>query len=180
MKTIVIAAVAATLAGVAAPAFAQTLKSPEVYAGIGYTNVAPDGHDLGEVTGRLGAKVNPYFGVEGEFGSGVNNGNYTTNAGNRVSLSEQPTGAAYAVGFIPVTPKFEFLIRLGYGYNEFKYERPTGTNEVVTGSINTGAGAQYSLTDKDAIRIDYTRRDFQSSAAPRDTDTWGASYVRKF
>jgi outer membrane immunogenic protein len=180
MKTIVIAAVTAAVAAVAAPAFAQTMHAPQVYAGIGYTNVAPDGHDLGEITGRLGAKFNPYFGVEGEFGSGINNGNYTTGANNRVSLSEQPTGAGYLVGFIPITHKFEFLIRMGYGYNEFKYERPTGTNEVVTGSINTGVGAQYSVTDKDAIRIDYTRRDFQSSAAPRDTDTFGASYVRKF
>jgi len=180
MKTIIIATAAIAMAGAAAPAFAQTLNAPQVYGTLGYTNVAPDGHDLGEITGRVGAKFNPYWGVEGELGTGVNNGNYTNGAGNRISLSEQPSGAGYVVGYVPITPKFEFLARVGYGDNEFKYETPAGNNQVVTGSVNFGAGAQYFLDAKDGIRIDYTRRDFQASDAPRDTDTWAVAYVRKF
>jgi hypothetical protein len=36
------------------------------------------------------------------------------------------------------------------------------------------------LDGKNGIRVDYTRRDFQESSAPKDDDTWTVSYVRKF
>ena len=181
MKTFVIAAAAAALAGIGAPALAQTMSQPQpqAYAGNGYTGLSPNGHDAGEVTGRLGGKMGRYWGVEAELGTGVNSTTYAS-PGGRTSLSEQPSGAGYIVGYVPITPRFELLARVGGGDTQFKYETPTGTTQVVSGSFNYGAGGQYFFDDKNGLRADYTRRDFQGSTAPRDMDTWSVGYVRKF
>jgi outer membrane immunogenic protein len=181
MKTIVIAAAVAALAGVAAPAFAQTLTAPQGYGGIGYTGLNPNGHNLGEITGRLGLKLSPYFGVETEVGTGVSNSKFNNAAGNRVTLSEQPSLAGFVVGYFPVTPRFDLLARVGYGETDLRTVDPNGArHENTSPQLSYGAGAQYFLTSHDGIRVDYTRRDFAEPSAPKDMDTWQVGYVRKF
>jgi opacity protein-like surface antigen len=180
MKTIVIAAAVAALAGAAAPAFAQTLTAPQGYGGIGYTGLDPNGHDLGEITGRLGLKFSPYWGVETEIGTGVSNSKFTNAAGNPATLSEQPSIAGFAVGYYPVTPKFDLLARVGYGETDLRIVDAAGRHENTSPEIAYGAGAQYFLTSEDGIRVDYTRRDFSEASAPKDMDTWQVGYVRKF
>ena len=180
MKTIVIAAAVAALAGAAAPAFAQTLTAPQGYGGIGYTGLNPNGHDLGEITGRLGLKFSPYWGVETEIGTGVTNSHFNTATGGSTTLSEQPSLSGFAVGYLPVTPKFDLLARVGYGETDLRTADATGRHENTSTDLAYGAGAQYFLTSKDGIRIDYTRRDFSGTSAPKDMDTWQAGYVRKF
>ena len=75
------------------------------------------------------------------------------------------------------------------GHGPFRGGRSRGTRLAKDGgvtrintshSVNYGGGAQYMLTGKDGIRVDYTRRDFQEKNAPKDDDTWTVSYVRKF
>ena len=181
MKTFVIAVTVAAMAGAAAPAFAQTLTAPQGYAGVGYTGLSPDGHDIGELTGRMGLKFNPYWGVEAEVGTGVSDHHFTNNAGSQVSVSEQPSAAGYIVGYYPVTPKFDLLARVGYGDTAPKYATPTGNTFNASMNVNYGAGAQYFLDGKNGIRVDYTRRDYQGSAtAPKDMDTWAVGYVHRF
>jgi hypothetical protein len=181
MKTIAIASAALITAAASAPAFAQTLTSPQGYAGIGYTGIDPNGHDLGELTGRLGLKLSPYFGVEAEVGTGVDDAHFNTASGARIRLSEQPSATGFAVVYYPITPKFELLARVGYGDTDLKYVNPAGANTFVASTdVAFGAGAQYFLDGKNGIRIDYTRRDYQDSNAPRDMDTWAVGYVHRF
>jgi hypothetical protein len=47
-------------------------------------------------------------------------------------------------------------------------------------NINYGAGAQYFLDGKNGIRVDYTRRSYETQSAPRDQDTWQVGYVHRF
>ena len=62
MRNIILSAAALTL--IAAPAMAQSISSPQYYGTLGYTQLESDDANVGAVTGRLGAKVNRYFGAE--------------------------------------------------------------------------------------------------------------------
>jgi outer membrane immunogenic protein len=180
MKSMIIATAAVGLAGMAAPALAQTMSSPQGYAGLGYTGLSPNGHDLGEITGRMGLKLSPYWGVEAEVGTGVSDSHFTSASGSHDTIREQPSGAAYVVGYYPVTPKFDVLARVGYGATDLKTSNAAGDRFNTSHSVNYGAGAQYFLDGKNGVRVDYTRRDFQEATAPRDTDTWAVGYVHRF
>ena len=182
MKPIIIASasVAAFALAGAAPALAQTMTSPQVYAGVGYTGLNPDGHGIGELTGRMGLKFNPYLGVEGEVGTGVSESHFTSSAGDRLTVREMPSAAGYLVGSYPVSPKFDILARIGYGSTNLKTEGGVVDRYNTSHSLNYGAGAEYFLDGKNGIRVDYTRRDFQEASAPKDTDTWSVGYVHRF
>jgi len=198
MKSLIIAAIAVSGAGIAAPALAQTTTSdptlthPQGYLNLGYTYLNPYGHDLGEVFGRGGMKLGRYWGVEGEAGGGVMGNHFdpgpTPNLNNRVNLSEGIQVAGYGVGYLPLNDKFELLARAGYGQTQIQIRRdvgPSGANANVTkteASFNYGAGAQYTLNGKSGLRFDFTRRDFQNAGAdnPRDVDTYSVAFVHKF
>jgi hypothetical protein len=164
--------------GAAAPVLAQT--SPQAYGGIGFTSTDANGHGLHELTGRAGVKLNPYVGVEGEIGSGLNENHFTTASGAPAGVRNTFTGAGYVVGFYPVTPQFDVLARVGYGATDVKREGAGLDPRDTAHSFNYGAGAQYFLDGKNGIRVDYTRRDFQEPTAPKDADAWSVGYIRKF
>jgi opacity protein-like surface antigen len=195
MKSLIIAAAFAAGLGAAAPVFAQdvagpTLTKPQPYASLGYTYLSPYGHDLGELQGRLGAKFSPYWGVEGEIGGGIAGNHFSNGPQNtRVGLTERLEDAIYGVGYLPLAhDRFELLARVGYGDSQFVAAPdalPNGLanhHGVTVASWNYGGGAIYNFTPKDAVRFDYTRRDFQDVGLdnPRDIDTYAISYVRKF
>jgi outer membrane immunogenic protein len=114
-------------------------------------------------------------------GTGVSNSKFNNAAGNRVTLSEQPSLAGFVVGYFPVTPRFDLLARVGYGETDLRTVDPNGArHENTSPQLSYGAGAQYFLTSHDGIRVDYTRRDFAEPSAPKDMDTWQVGYVRKF
>jgi hypothetical protein len=105
MCNILLATAALTL--IAAPAMAQSISSPQVSGAVGYTVLDGDDADLGAITGRVTAKVSPYFGVEGEASFGVKDGDVTF-GGVTGDLSHEYDVAAYAVGTLPISP-FELL-----------------------------------------------------------------------
>jgi opacity protein-like surface antigen len=188
MKSLIIATAAAAAMAIAAPALAQdqaypTVTSPQAYMNLGYTGLSPDRRDIGEVTGRAGLRMGKYWGVEGELGTGVNNKTYTNAAGLRTRINEGPAASAYGVVYLPLmNGKLDIFGRGGYGTEQFKTEQANGalTRINTSHSFNYGGGAQYMLTNKDGIRVDYTRRDFQEPTAPKDDNTWSVAYVRKF
>ena len=186
MKSLIIAATALAGVAIAAPAFAQdqaapTITSPQGYINMGYTGTSPNGHDVGEITGRAGLRLGRYWGVEGELGTGVTSDSFTSSTGAASKLSAGPQAAAYGVGYLPLMgDKLDLIGRVGYGTELYKLESGGTTRINTSHSVNYGAGAQYMLTGKDGIRVDYTRRDFQESNAPKDDDTWTVAYVRKF
>jgi len=173
MKSILIAtgAVAAMLS--AAPAFAQgpIFNDVSYYGTLGYSNLGGDGNagpDIGEITGRLGARYGKYLGIEGEVSTGLNNDK---------DVHVQNQYAGYVVGYLPLTPKADLFARAGGGATVFSSATPAAAYHGQDNSWNYGGGAQYFLTNKDGVRVDYTRSNY---AQGPDANTWGVSYVRRF
>jgi outer membrane immunogenic protein len=176
MKTLIAATfVAASVAAI--PALSHAQVSPEYYGSVGYGSTRADGADVGAIQGRLGAKLTPQFGVEGEVGVGVTD-DKTYVAGAPVNVELKHQAAGYAVGYLPVTPNIDLLARAGYGTTKFKASSGGLSASESQDSWNYGVGAQYRLDDKNGIRADWTKSEFTNSKA--DADTLAVSYVRKF
>ena len=173
MKRLLIAAAAAALTTAAAPAFAQDTVSTGWYGNLGYTSADSDDVTLGAVTGRLGYRLHPNWAVEGEVSFGTNDEDVVP--GTSVKLDNQE--AIYGVGILPVTPQLDLFARVGYGRTELKVDGPGFTGSGDDNSWNYGAGAQWMFDDKNGIRGDYTKHDFDGGG---DADSWSVSYVRKF
>ncbi|WP_288758013.1 porin family protein [uncultured Brevundimonas sp.] len=175
MRNILLAAAAVSV--IAAPAFAQTMQGPTYYGTLGYSQLDHSDGNLGAVTGRLGAKFNPYLGVEGEASIGVKDDDFTF-AGVDGKIEHDYDAAAYVVGTLPVTPNFELFARGGYGMTKIKTELAGFDGEVDGESWNYGAGANYYLDGQNGLRADWTRRDFRDDAG--EADVYSLSYVRRF
>jgi hypothetical protein len=170
------AAVAAALIGAAfavQPAAAQdTGPSTYVYGTLGYANHGVGGADLGTIQGRIGDKFSRYFGVEGEFGGGVNRDSIGGNESVRINDQE----AVYGVGYLPIMPHLDLFARVGVQRTDWDFKGPLDEHSLDT-SWNWGAGGQYWLDRHNGVRAEYTRENFDH--APNGDD-WSVSYVRKF
>ena len=176
MKTLIAATlVAASVAAI--PALSQAQTSPEIYGSVGYGSTRASGADTGVIQGRVGAKITPHFGVEGELAGGVSD-DKTYAAGVPVNVKQQHQAAAYAVGFLPVTPNIELLARAGYGTTKFDASSAASPLKGSMESWNYGVGAQYRFDDKNGVRADWTKSEFNNSK--EDADTLAVAYVRKF
>ena len=176
MRNILLATAALTL--IAAPAMAQSLSSPQVTGSVGYTVLDGDDANLGAITGRLNARVSPYFGVEGEASFGVKDDEVTfgTVTGD---LSHEYDVGAYGVATLPINENFELFGRLGYGTTSIKAD-VAGFSATEDGeSVNYGVGANYFFDGRNGVRADWTRRDFTDDTGG-ELDTYGLSYVRRF
>lgn len=164
MKTLMIAASTAAFALVAVPAVSQ---AQEVYGTVGYANVDADGANLGAIQGRLGYRFNPYVGVEGEAVFGIGD---DTIGGVNVELKHEV--GAFLVGYAPVAPNVDLFARVGYSGSEIE----TSLGDVDGDGVAWGVGGQYRFTDKDGVRLDWTRHDYDAGNA----DVWALAYTRKF
>lgn len=178
MNKIVLATALSALTLAAAPAFAQSATSALTgYANLGYTHIDPNGVDLNTLGGRIGARYGSYFGVEGEASFGI--GDHSTDVAGFTGTDKLAHSVAgYAVGFYPVTPRFDLLARVGYGNTHFNQTVSGVSDTISRDSINYGAGAQYFFTSHDGIRAEYTRNDYRDDGG--HANVWGVSYVRKF
>jgi hypothetical protein len=159
----------------AVPAVSQ---AQAIYGTLGYAGSGADGADTGAVQGRLGAKLTPHFGVEGELSGGVKDDNIDQ-GGVRSSLAQTHQAAVYGVGFLPVTAKLDLLARMGYGNSQFKSTVAGVESKFDADSVNYGVGAQYKLDDKNGVRVDYTREQFRDNDAA-DANLVSVGYARKF
>ena len=162
-------ALAAAALFASAPTFAQSI-SPSYYVNLGYSNLGADsdGPNYNAVTGRLGARLNRYFGVEGEISGGLNNDQ-------GAHMDTQYAG--YGVGYLPVLPNADLFARIGYGATNFSTERAGPVYSSQDNSWNWGVGGQYFFNGPNGVRVDYTRSNYDNGP---DANTWGVSYVRKF
>jgi hypothetical protein len=177
MKTLIVAATAAlACAAVPALANAQDTSTPAVYGTLGYSQASEEGVDLGAIQGRLGARWN-HFGVEGELAGGVKSDDVNV-GGTNVNVKLRHEEAIYGVGFLPVSPNLDLFARVGYGNSDIKASAGGSSATASGNSWNYGVGGQYFFTDKDGVRVDYTRHDFTGNGG--NADVWGVSYVRKF
>ncbi|MBJ7486082.1 porin family protein [Brevundimonas sp.] len=176
MRNIILSAAAISLFAV--PAMAQSLQSPTYYGTLGYSQMQGDDADLGAVTGRLGAKLTPYLGVEGETSFGVGHDDVSF-AGVDGKVEHRYDVAAYGVATLPVQPNFDLFARVGYGVTEVKASAAGVAASDHSDSVNYGVGANYHLDGVNGIRADWTRRDFQDDNAG-EADVYSLSFVRKF
>ncbi|WP_296820749.1 porin family protein [Brevundimonas sp.] len=174
MRILALTTAAAAVAFTAAPAAAQI--DPSWYGSVGVANVSAEDTDvdLNAVTGRLGARLNPYFGVEGEASFGL--GDESVAPGVDAELSHD--ASAYAVGYYPISNNFEVFGRVGYGTTEIEVSGAGSSVSENEDSLNYGVGAQYFFDGANGVRGDWTRRDFRDDAG--EADVWSISYVRRF
>lgn len=156
---------------------AQTVTSPTYYGTLGYTQLDTDNADLGAVTGRVGAKLHPNFGVEAETSFGVGHDDVNIGAVSG-KVEHRYDVAGYAVASLPVTSNIDLFARAGYGVTEVKASAAGLAASDHLTSWNYGAGATYNLDARNGIRADYTYRDFQHDQG--SADTYALSFVRKF
>jgi opacity protein-like surface antigen len=194
MKILIAAASGAALFAIAAPAMAQdlsnTLSNTQVYGTLGYTHIfsdlenedslnalEDDEADLGAIQGRLGARFNRYFAVEGELATGIKSAKVgVPGATAKAELNHQV--ALYGVGYLPIAPNADLFARVGYGGQEIEAESQGISATADANSWNFGAGAQYFFDEKNGVRGEYTRYSLEDDGG--DIDTLSVSYVRKF
>jgi hypothetical protein len=176
MKSLLIAAAALAALGVAAPAFAQ---DPNIsgYGTLGAEDFNANDANIGAVTGRLGARIGRYFGVEGELSGGFSN-SHVNDGGVSANASLRDQYAAYAVGFLPVMPNADLFARLGYGASDLHLSAPGVSDTINETSWNVGGGGQYFFDGKNGVRAEYTR--MTADRSDLDANVWSLGYVRKF
>ena len=162
MRTLMIAASAAVLS-LAAVSTAQA----QAYGTIGYAGVEADDANLGALQGRLGYKFNPYLAIEGEAAFGISD---DTVSGVDVELKHEV--GVFGVVIAPLSPSFDLFARAGYSGATFD----TTLGEADTDGFAYGVGGQYNVTEKDGVRLDWTRHDHDDVEA----DVWSIGYSRKF
>lgn len=177
MKTLIAATLVAGSV-MAVPLMAQAQNSTEVYGSLNYNQTRTKGADTGAIQGRMGAKITPNFGVEGELAGGVD-GDKVYVPGGSANVKMEHQAAAYAVGYLPVTPNLDILGRVGYGTTKFSTGNPAATQfNGSRESWNYGVGAEYKFDDKNGLRADWTKSDYTKSNL--DSDTVSVGYVRRF
>lgn len=173
MKALMIAASAAAMALAASAASAQV---GGVYGSVGYAATDREDANLSAIQGRVGVKLHPNFGIEGEGAIGI--GDEDIGPDTTVKLDHQL--AAYGVGFVPLGDRFELLGRVGYGNTQISVDSPLGDGDADANSWNYGVGGQFWVTGNDAIRADWTKHNFDEDENDADLDVWSVGYVRRF
>jgi hypothetical protein len=165
MKILIVAAVAASALAIAAPA------SAELYSTLGYSNLDMRNVNLDAGTARLGWKSATPFGVEGELSTGIGR---DETGGVKEKLKLQ--AAIYGTATADVGNDVSVFARVGWGTNEIEF-KPGGSDTHT--SVNYGVGANWMFNDKNGVRADYTRVNYDSNQFD-DTDVWSLSYVRRY
>ncbi len=165
MKLLLVTVAVAAL-GAAAPALAQEAASSDVsysgmYGNLGWAQTDTNDAKTQGVEGRVGGRFGRFLGVEGELKAGLSSGHQTYDFGagpTRTGVKQSFAGAAYAVGFLPITHKFDLLARVGYGASRYQVDPTGGSNFHFTeNGIRWGGGAEYFFDGRNGIRADWTR-----------------------
>jgi outer membrane immunogenic protein len=181
MKTFILAGAAlSALCLSTAPAHAQAvtdwLTPITGYGALGYS-MRDDGGHLGAVTGRLGLRYGRFLGTEAEGSFGVKDHDLTL-GGLPYEQKLDRSVAAYAVGYVPILPRFDLFGRVGLGNTKLEGSIGALESDRQRDTLNYGGGAQYFFTGHDGLRADYTVEDYRQG--PGHANVWNVSYVRKF
>jgi outer membrane immunogenic protein len=191
-RTILIATAAI---GLVATAHAQD-TGLYLEGGYQYLDIQPDGAESGVdtngIAARAGVKFNPYFSIESELATGIQDGDFDFNTDEDefnfddnndgdladVISASGDLGLNYLVGIygkaeLPLTERFAAYARAGYAYVDLdaSLTTPGGIDINVEDSADGpafGGGLQYNLTDSLYLKGDYTYYSFDN------TDTSGA------
>lgn len=175
MKRLLIAGAAVCTLALPAVAFAQDQTG--LYGSLGYAHTNFDDLNLGAIQGRLGYRITPYLGVEGELAGGVK-GDSVTVAGTTVDFDLKHQAAIYGVGFLPVSENADLIARVGYGTAKIEGSAGGAAISADGDSWNYGLGGQWRFDAQNGVRLDWTRHDFKDGGD--NADVWSVGYVRKF
>lgn len=178
MKSLILAASSVAVLAVAAPALAQAPGSSPIYGSLGYAQSELDDVSLGALQGRVGARLHPNFGVEGELAFGVKDDTVQVAPGLSADVELENQAAVYGVGFVPLSPNADLFARVGYGTTEVKASGAGASASADGQSWNYGVGGQYFFDGANGVRADWTRYDFEDDGG--EADVWQIGYVRKF
>ncbi|WP_166254570.1 porin family protein [Marinobacter salicampi] len=148
-----------TLACASAPALADIYKSGggSLYAGANYTFVDVDGDDLdadlGTLSGKVGAHVNPYFGVEARAGFGVVDEDINSTTELSVNSFFGAYGTLSVVNESPVTP---YGI-LGFTRYELEVDNVLGSSTEDESDLSYGIGVNFAVNDALSANLEYMR-----------------------
>jgi hypothetical protein len=195
MKSLVVFASAAAAMACAMPAAAQVGSEPEhlgAYGELGYTGGDIHGASQNVITGRLGWRFNRFLGAEGELGVGLSTGDRTFGAGTpaqtNVGIKQKTQEAAYAVGYLPLSPRADVFARAGYGWAQYSVN-PAGAADynAHTDGFRYGLGGQYFLDGQNGLRVDWTHYDVQSLHDPvgyfggdKGSNLWAVAFTHRF
>ncbi len=148
------------------------------YASLGATLYDVDSNTAG-LQGRLGYQFSPLLGVEAEGSIGLLDDD-TTVAGTTTENKVDYQAAAFARARLPIGPRLSVHARGGYHALEASADTTVGG---VTTAVSAnddgfayGAGAEYALSPRDAIRLDYTNYEVTGS----NLDSVAIAYQRRF
>jgi outer membrane immunogenic protein len=179
MKFLAIGVAMAALVAVATPASAQSGETG-AYVGVGGTWFSADDVDVTAATGRVGYRFHPNFGVEGEASFGIE-GDEADALGTPVDVDLDSQYGAYAVGFLPITQRFELLGRVGWATIDAQGTLGDFQVGADDDGVAAGVGAQYHFTDSFAVRGDYTRLSADGDDDGEDgVDSFGVSGIWSF
>jgi hypothetical protein len=178
MKTLIAAASAAALCALAGAAQAQTAAPVGVYGSIGYSNTHSDNVDLGAIQGRLGYRIMPYAGIEGEVAVGVKKDDVSV-AGVTGRAKLKHEAAIYGVGFLPLSDQTDLFARVGYGNTKVKVSALGSSAEADGNRWNFGVGGQHYFDGLNGVRVDYTRQEFTKNDSGH-ADVYSIAYTRRF
>jgi len=156
-----------------------------------YGNLGGIAYDVGDdgfgVVGRLGYQSPYYVGGEVEGTYGVSDSE-TVNGTDTITGGVDYSVAAFALARLPLGERFAVHARGGYHVTKIGAELGDGTT-VTSGSESFdgfayGAGAEFNMSPKTSIRVDYTRYELDAqtinSFDAASTDTVSLAVARKF
>jgi hypothetical protein len=140
---------------------------PQFYgaAGLGTYSYKPTESDIPMASLKGGVRLNTYLGLEAEINSGLGKDQ-------GVKLSSQKS--VYGVGYLPISPKFQLLGRLGFSDTDLKSSPKLDAD----GGLSVGIGGLYDISEQTALRFDLTKTDARNNRG--DSSSAGLSLVRKF
>jgi len=179
MKTLLLSTAALVLAPAAAQAQTSELfeRDDSVHLGAGYTVLDSDAADVeyDAITLRGGYDYNRYFG--GELDVLVGLGDESVNLAGVSASTELDYGVAgFGKASFPLNDRVSVFARAGYAYFEGDASVAGLGASGGEGGAALGAGAELNLSERDAVRFDYTRYDLDDA----EFDGFGLTYVRAF
>ncbi len=168
MKTSLMAAALLAVSALAAPAFAQGGFN----ASLGYTHFqGEDDVSVGAVTGRLGYRFHPNFGVEGEASFGVDGDEV-----GGVDVELDNAYGVYGVGYLPLSENLDLFGRVGYAQVEASASALGATVGFEEDGVGFGGGVQWRMSNGLGLRAEYTRLEGEDDGV----DTFGLGLATQF
>ena len=151
--------------------------------GYKYGNLGAVAYDIGSdifgLQGRLGYQSARYLGAEVEGSIGL------VSEKDTVGALELKAGVDYSVGafvrgVVPLGERINVFARGGYHATKIDGSLSDGTTSILgsdtVDGFAYGGGAEYALSRRDSLRLDYTRYD----VGPGETESVSLAYARKF